>query len=63
MKSLRQHEGALCGPPGPAVGRSNMVSLCDAGSRGACVGLLWAAESLKEASVVFQAADGDVRKR
>lgn len=65
MKSLRQHEGALCGPPppGPAVGRSNMVSLCDAGSRAACVGLLWAAESLKEASVVLPAADGDVGKR
>ena len=28
-----------------AVGCSNMVSLCDIGSRGACVGLLWAVDA------------------
>lgn len=32
-------------PPPPAVGCSNMVSLCDAGSRDGCVGLLWAADA------------------
>lgn len=31
--------------PAPAVGCSNMVSLCDAGSRDGCVGLLWAADA------------------
>lgn len=28
-----------------AVGCANMVSLCDIGSRGSCVGLLWAVYS------------------
>ncbi len=36
---------SLSAPHLLAVGCSNMVSLCDIGSHGGCVGLLWAVDA------------------
>lgn len=63
IKNLCHHRGALCAPPHPvlAVGCSNMVSLCDAGSHDGCVGLLWAADA-QRGQCSSEAAYRDVRR-